>query len=131
MADSTLPLMDNLHDLDRELSNVRHWLAFDLAQECAVGYHQARAALEACAWDVDRARRQLQADTAALDDALDVAIEKFNVQVGRDQIALQARVANDLAHELGVPTWEAWRTLDACQWSVTKARRKLEAAHVG
>jgi hypothetical protein len=60
MADSTLPLMDNLLDLDRELANHRHWLAFDLAIDCAVGYHQARAALDACQWDVDEARRQLR-----------------------------------------------------------------------
>lgn len=130
MGDETVDLTAGPTEAERELDERRHFIAFDLAQSYAVGYHQARAALEACAWDVDRARRQLQADTAAL-DALDAALDKFNALVGQDQIALQARVANDLAHELGVPTWEAWRTLDACQWSVTKARRKLEAAHVG
>lgn len=54
------PLMDNLGDVDHETDNQRHWTAFDLAIECVVGYHQARAALDTCDWDVERARRMLE-----------------------------------------------------------------------
>jgi hypothetical protein len=116
MADETVPLMDNLLDLDRELANHRHWLAFDLAIDCAVGYHQARAALDACEWDVDQARRQLQADTAALDATLHV----FNTEVDNE-------TARALGVVFGVKEADARAVLERCGWSVVKARKILEA----
>ena len=64
MADEIVGLDDALAafnaQVDAEQEAAHHWTAFDLAIECAVGYHQARAALEACQWNVTRARKRLE-----------------------------------------------------------------------
>ena len=65
MADETVSLDNALAafnaQVDAEQEAAHHWTAFDLAAECAVGYNQARAALEACQWSVTKARKRLEA----------------------------------------------------------------------
>ena len=65
MADETVDLDSALAafnaQVEAEQEAAHHWTAFDLAVECGVGYHQARAALEACQWSVTRARGKLWA----------------------------------------------------------------------
>lgn len=52
MADETVDLDVALEafnqQVEAEQEAARHWTAFDLAVDCAVGYNQARDALEAC-----------------------------------------------------------------------------------
>lgn len=66
------------------------------------------------------------------DDPLDAALTAFNAQVEAEQDAAHHWAAFDLMAELaphGVTTPQARAMLERCQWSVTRARRRLEAAH--
>ena len=63
---------------------------------------------------------------------LDVALEAFNSQVEAEQENRRHWTAFDLMSEYatrGVTYAEARAALEACQWSVTKARRRLCALH--
>ena len=63
-------------------------------------------------------------------DPLDAALDAFNAQVEAEQEAARHWLAFDLMVEFaprGVTTAEARAMLERCQWSVTKARKRLEA----
>ena len=65
-------------------------------------------------------------------DPLDAALDAFNAQVEAEQEAACHWLAFDLMVEFaprGVTTVEARATLERCEWSVTKARKRLAAAH--
>ena len=65
-------------------------------------------------------------------DPLDAALDAFNAQVEAEQEATRHWTAFDLMVEFaprGVTTVEARATLERCQWSVTKARKRLAATH--
>lgn len=63
---------------------------------------------------------------------LDAALDAFNAQVEAEQEAARHWTAFDLMSELaprGVTYAEARAALEESQWSVTQARKRLEAAH--
>ena len=63
-------------------------------------------------------------------DPLDLALAAFNAQVEAEQEAARHWLAFDLMVEFvprGVTTAEARAMLERCQWSVTKARKRLAA----
>ena len=64
-------------------------------------------------------------DTVDLDEAL----ARFNAQVDAEQEAAHHWTAFDLAAECGVTTPQARAMLERCQWSVTRARRRLCQLH--
>ena len=64
------------------------------------------------------------------DDTLDAALADFNAQVEAEQEAAHHWTAFDLMTEFaprGVTYADARATLERCQWSVTRARKRLEA----
>lgn len=63
-------------------------------------------------------------------NSLDAALAAFNAQVEAEQDAAHHWTAFDLMVELaprGVTTPQARAMLERCQWSVTRARKRLEA----
>lgn len=61
---------------------------------------------------------------------LDAALAAFNAQVDAEQEAAHHWAAFDLMAEFaprGVTYADARATLERCQWSVAKARKRLEA----
>lgn len=58
-------------------------------------------------------------------DNIDTAIEQFNVEVTVAQLRAQRLAAADFARQYSMTETEAFRLLAACQWSVTKAAKRL------
>lgn len=56
---------------------------------------------------------------------LDAALDAFNAIVAAEQAASQEATARRLAEECGVSLAEAVLALQTCQWSVTRARKRL------
>lgn len=58
-------------------------------------------------------------------EAMDRAIEQFNAQVTVEQELARNGLTLDLMAICGVDRQTAYTTLDKCQWSLTKATRRL------